>query len=167
MLLAPVAPALARVSVSAQPGARARLALESPSLESQSVQPPSSKQQASATLEQCETAASEDARSATFAGEMTAVAGTERMQISIGILERLPGEATYHAVEDHDLSAWRSSEPGVQSYKYVRQVTNLTAPASYRAAIRFRWLGAKGRPIEALELRTRRCEQPTATLSSQ
>jgi hypothetical protein len=145
LLLLLVAPALAH-----SPRARSSAAPGSP------------KPVASASLEQCETADSQDARSATFAAEMTAVAGTERMQISIGILERLPGEPTYHPVDAPGLDAWRSSQAGVQSYKYLRQVTNLAAPASYRAAIRFRWLGPKGRLIQTLELRTHRCEQPAA-----
>jgi hypothetical protein len=41
-------------------------------------------------------------------------------------------------------------------------VTNLTAPASYRAAVRFRWLNPRGRLIKALELRTATCAQPAA-----
>jgi hypothetical protein len=55
---------------------------------------------------------------------------------------------------------WRSSAPGVKVYKYLKQVTNLSAPAFYRAAVRFRWLNAKGRLIFATELHTPRCEQP-------
>jgi hypothetical protein len=114
---------------------------------------------ASATLEQCMSSATADQRSATFAGEMTAVPGTQRMQMSVQVLERLPGDVSYHLVDAPDLGVWRSSAPGVQSYKYLRQVTNLAAPAFYRANIRFRWL-AHGRTIDALELHTRRCDQP-------
>ena len=54
---------------------------------------------------------------------------------------------------------WRSSAPGVKSYRYLKQVTNLAAPASYRGAVRFRWLNAHGRQIAFAELRTRPCEQ--------
>ncbi len=114
---------------------------------------------ASATLEQCQTAASEDARSATFAGEMSAIPGTERMQMSVQVLERPRAQDSYHLVSAPGLGVWRSSALGVQSYKYLRQVTNLDAPAYYRAAIRFRWLGAHGKTIASLELRTRRCLQ--------
>jgi len=121
---------------------------------------------ASAALEGCQGAVSESARSATFAGEMTAVPGTARMQISILVIERLPGEGAYHQVNAPGLDVWRSSTPGVQSYRYVRQVTNLAAPALYRAAVRFRWLGARGKVIQALELHTRRCELTAATLGT-
>ena len=121
---------------------------------------------ASAALESCQSAVSESARSATFAGEMTAVPGTAKMQISILVVERLPGEGAYHQISAPGLDVWRSSTPGVQSYRYVRQVTNLAAPAFYRAAVRFRWLGARGKVIQALELHTRRCELPAATLGT-
>ena len=33
--------------------------------------------------------------------------------------------------------------PGVKTYQYLKQVTNLAAPAVYRALVRFRWLDAK------------------------
>ena len=56
---------------------------------------------------------------------------------------------------------WRSSEPGVKIYKYVKQVTNLDAPAAYRAIVRFRWTGERGRVLKRDELHTPRCIEPT------
>ena len=52
----------------------------------------------SATLEQCQTALTAGERSATFAGEMAVVPGAARMQMRIDVLERIPGEARFHAV---------------------------------------------------------------------
>jgi hypothetical protein len=115
---------------------------------------------ASATLQECLTAESQDERSATFAGEMNVIAGASKMEMRIDVLERLPGEATYHTVTAPGLGVWRSSAPGVKVYKYLKQVTNLSAPAFYRAAVRFRWLNAKGRLVSTTELHTPRCEQP-------
>ena len=146
-LLAAPAPALASHAAHRSP--RARYSLLAPT-----------KTPASATLEQCQTAVNADQRSATFAGEMSAVPGTQRMQMSVQVLERLPGDVNYHVVDAPGLGVWRSSAPGVQSYKYLRQVTNLAAPAFYRAIIRFRWLGGHGRMLQALALHTRRCEEP-------
>jgi len=119
-----------------------------------------SKPDASVTLEQCLTSASQAERSATFAGEMTAVPGTARMQISVGLLERTPGEIDYRTVSAPGLDSWRGSAPGVKTYAYIKQVTNLSAPAFYRGVVRFRWLNARGHEIKAEELRTPRCEQP-------
>ncbi|HMD56143.1 MAG TPA: hypothetical protein VKG82_01585 [Solirubrobacteraceae bacterium] len=115
---------------------------------------------ASATLEQCVTAVEQGERSATFVGEMTAVAGTARMLMRIDVLERPPDEVVYHTVSYPGLGVWLRSSPGVKTYKDLDKVTDLSAPAEYRAAIRFRWLNAKGHLIKALELRTPRCDQP-------
>jgi len=117
----------------------------------------------SATLEGCVTSVLQSERSATFAGEMTAVPGTARMQISIELLERVPGETQYRNVSAPGLAAWRSSDAGVKVYTYIRQVTDLAAPAFYRGEVRFRWLDAKGRAIKAEQLRTARCEQPAGS----
>jgi len=120
------------------------------------------KPSASATLEQCVTAPTEADRSATFTGEMTAIAGTARIEMRIDVLERMPGEALFHTVSAPGLGVWRDSAAGVKVYKYLKQVTNLAAPAFYRGAVRFRWLNAKGHLIRAMKLRTPRCEQPAA-----
>lgn len=123
---------------------------------------PGAKQTDAATLEQCVTAAAEAERSATFTGEMAAIPGSTKMQMRIDVLERMPGELVFRTVTAPGLGVWRSSAPGVKVYKFLKQVTNLSAPASYRAAVHFRWLSAKGRLLKSAELRTPRCDQPLA-----
>jgi len=115
---------------------------------------------ASASLGQCVTAAVQGERSATFVGEMTAIAGSVRMAMRIDIQERTTGEALFHTVSAPGLGVWRRSEPGVKAYKYRNRVTNLPAPASYRAAVHFRWLGARGRLVGSAERHTAACRQP-------
>ena len=117
---------------------------------------------ASATLEQCVAALAENERAATFVGEMTAIAGSARMEMRIDLLERRPAQARFHTVSAPGLGLWRASAPGVKVFRYLKQVTNLAAPASYRAAVRFRWLDARGRLMKAVELRTASCAQPAA-----
>ena len=63
------------------------------------------------------------------------------------------------------LGVWRASDPGVGVYKYVKQVTNLSAPADYRGLVSFRWQGAHGHMIKRDERRTRRCSQPAPPAS--
>jgi hypothetical protein len=113
-----------------------------------------------ATLEQCATAGAQAERSATFSGEMTAIAGTVRMSMRIDVEERRPGQALYHAVIAPGLGVWRASDPKVKVYKYLKEVTNLSSPAYYRALVRFRWLGAKGHLLRRAERLTVRCVQP-------
>ena len=121
---------------------------------------------ASATLEQCVTSVAITERSATFAGEMVAIPGTARMQMRIELLERMPGEALFHPVTFPGLGVWRSPAPGVKIFKNLSRVSGLTAPASYRGAVRFRWLNAKGRLLRSLELRTPRCGEPAPPASA-
>ncbi len=114
----------------------------------------------SATLVQCLIAGEPAERSATFAGEMTTIPGATRMSMRIELLERTPGETGYRPVLAPGVGVWRTADPGVRSYRHLEQVTNLSAPAYYRALITFRWSGAHGRVLRRDELRTPRCMQP-------
>jgi hypothetical protein len=115
---------------------------------------------ASVTLEQCTSSAVRLERSATFTAQMTATSTTQRMGMRIELQQRLRGEAEFHTVVAPGFGVWRSSEAGVKIYKYVKQVTNLAAPAAYRAVVRFRWVGDRGRVLKRAELRSPRCFQP-------
>jgi hypothetical protein len=118
----------------------------------------------SVTLEQCVTSTVQTERSATFTAQMVATPATQKMALRFELQERTRGEADFHTVTAPGLSAWQRAEPGVKIYKYVKQVTNLAAPAAYRAVVRFRWLGEKGRVLKRAELHTQRCLQPTLPL---
>ncbi|HEY5045654.1 MAG TPA: hypothetical protein VII53_07335 [Solirubrobacteraceae bacterium] len=119
----------------------------------------------SGTLEQCLSVGEQADRSATFSGEMTAVAGTARMAMRIEVQERMPGDTLFHTVSAPGLGVWRSSQPGVKIYKYVKQVTNLSSPAVYRALVRFHWLDGKGYVIKRAERHTPTCAQPVSPSS--
>jgi hypothetical protein len=123
---------------------------------------PTSSTGVSATLEECVTAVTQSERAATFSGEMTAIPGTVRMAMRIDVEERVPGEAAFHAVTAPGLGVWRSADPKVKVYKYLKQVTNLSSPASYRGFVQFRWVGDKGRTIKRAERMTTRCLQPAS-----
>ncbi len=114
----------------------------------------------SATLEQCVTSVVQVERSATFAAEMSAIPGTMRMAMRVEVQERMSGEDAFHTVLAPGLGAWRGSDPKVKIYKYLKQVTNLSSPAVYRALVRFRWEGARGHVIRRAERVTPGCDQP-------
>lgn len=114
----------------------------------------------SAAVEQCATSTVQAERSATFTAQMTATVDTQKMGVRFELQQRLHGESEFHTVLAPGLGVWHSSEVGVQIYKYVKQVTNLEAPAAYRAIVHFRWLGEKGRMLKRAESRTSRCIQP-------
>jgi hypothetical protein len=113
-----------------------------------------------ASLQQCLTAVSQSERSATFAAEMTAVPGSVRMLIRVDVQEESPGETAFRTITAPGLGVWRGSDPGVKTYRYLKQITNLSAPASYRADVRFRWVGARGHLIKVTERHTAHCQQP-------
>jgi hypothetical protein len=113
----------------------------------------------SATVEQCLTAVDSAGRSATFSGQMVAVAGTIRMTMRIDVQERAAGETLFHTLDAPGLGVWRRSAAGVKIYKYLKQVTNLPAPAAFRAVVRFRWLDDQGHTLKHAERRTPVCEQ--------
>jgi hypothetical protein len=118
---------------------------------------------ASAMLSQCATATiPQTERAVTFAGEMSAIAGTARMEIRVDLEERTPGELLYRTVSAPGLGLWHSSVAGVKLFTHVQQVTNLAAPAFYRGVLRFRWLSTKGRLLKVALLRTAACEQPAS-----
>ena len=121
---------------------------------------PSSASGYSAMLERCRTSATEADRSVTFVAQMTAVPGTARMSIRVELQQRLDGEVSFHTLIAPGLGLWRGSEPGVTIYKYVKQITNLAAPAGYRAVVHFRWIGDRGRLLKRAVLHTASCEQP-------
>jgi hypothetical protein len=120
---------------------------------------PTPKTTESVTLEQCAAAATQVERSATFAAEMTLLPGSTRMEMRIELLERTGKESAYHAVTAPGLGSWRLASAGVRIYRYVKQVTNLAAPAVYRADVHFRWLGAHGRVVRSAERRSASCAQ--------
>jgi hypothetical protein len=120
---------------------------------------------ASAGTEACVTSVVQTQRSATFVGEMTGVSGTTRMQMRIEVLERGPKEDHFHAIAYPGLGQWLRSSPGVKTYRNFSKVTDLS-PATYRAAVRYRWLGAHGKLLRSLVLKTPTCEQPAAAPQS-
>ena len=92
---------------------------------------------------------------------MAATATTQKMAMRIELQQRMHGESEFHTLAAPGFGVWRTSEPGVEIYKYVKQVTNLDAPAAYRVLVHFRWLDERGHVLKRDELHTSRCVQPT------
>ena len=84
------------------------------------------------------------------------------MAMRIEIEERLPHEALFHIVAAPGAGAWRTSEPHVKIFKYLKQVTDLSAPARYRASVHFRWLNSHGATIHRAARLTKACAEPAA-----
>jgi hypothetical protein len=114
----------------------------------------------SAIVEQCVTATVQADRSVTFTGQMETVPGAHRMAIEIVVQERAPEEVGFHALTTAGLGSWQRSEAGLKIYKVRQAVTDLPAPAIFRAIVQYRWLNERGRVIRRDVRRTPVCRQP-------
>jgi hypothetical protein len=138
------------------PGAMAQAGVPSTGQASAEAQAPV----ALAMLQQCITASAQSERSAVFSGEMNAVPGSTRMMMKIDVQEQLAGETLFHTIAAPGLGVWRSSDSDVKSYRFIHQVTNLSAPGFYRALVSFRWLNARDHAVKTFAQHTPRCVQP-------
>lgn len=121
---------------------------------------PASPGSATATVSSCQVAADQADRSATFSGQMVATATSSAMQMRIDLLSRSSDSAAFAQVSAPGLGVWRQAAARVTTYRYVREVTNLPAPAQYRAAFSYRWLGAQSRVVRRASRLTPICVQP-------
>lgn len=128
--------------------------------------PPSSAPAVSATVEQCLTASTADGRAVTFTAQMETIAAAHRMAMQILVQERAPGDSDFHTLAATGPATWERSEAGVKIYKYVRQVTDLPAPAAFRALVRYRWLDETGRVIRTEKRHTSVCREDRSRASA-
>jgi hypothetical protein len=113
-----------------------------------------------ASLEACLTSPLPIERVATFVGSMPAIATAERMRIRFDLERRRPGERRWQRIKAPGFGTWERSEPNVAGFVFRKRVNGLWVPASYRARVRFRWLGADGRVVRRAQARTPACAQP-------
>ena len=110
-----------------------------------------------ATLDDCRTGEAPAERLAVFGAQMGTLPKAKRLQVRFDLQERTDGK-TWRRVAAPGLGVWRSSTADI--FRYRKQVTNLQAPADYRAIVRFRWLTVTGKPLRQLSRRTAICRQP-------
>jgi hypothetical protein len=114
---------------------------------------------ASVKLVACEPALAAEDRGATFEARVAPARGSARMQVRFTLQVRegvLPG---WRRVVAEGLDEWLTSDPGVRRYSYSKTVRNLSAPASYRTVVRFRWLDAEGAVLKRSRATSRTCRQ--------
>jgi len=116
--------------------------------------------QAVADLQSCRVAVAPRERHATFGAQMSQVPGGRRMAMRVGLRQRTPPGRIYRALSAPGLGVWRQSSSGVRIYRYVKQVVDLPAPATLRAAVDYRWLDAHGRVMRRARRLSSPCVQP-------
>jgi hypothetical protein len=110
-------------------------------------------------LESCHSGETPDERYAVFAAQMASAKGSRRMLVRFDLQER-SSSGKFVRLAAPGLGVWRSSAPGVDIFRYRKQVTNLAAGSEYRALVRFRWLNAAGKTVSRALRRTATCRQP-------
>jgi hypothetical protein len=122
----------------------------------------------SVALESCLGASSSSAGAATFTARMSTVPGAVQMEMRFEIIERAPGEASFHrppGVGSAALGSWRESALHVGVFKDSDEVTDLPVGAQYSARVHFRWLDAEGETVAWAQRRAEACRQPAAPTS--
>ena len=112
-----------------------------------------------AGLDACHAGSAPLDRYAVFSAQMGSIAQSTKMQVRFD-LQSSTGGKTFRRVQAQGLGVWRSSAPGVDIFRYRKQVANLQPGASYRALVRFRWLDADGRTLDSTTRKTKQCKQP-------
>jgi hypothetical protein len=97
-------------------------------------------------------------RSASFEGRMDTRPATARMQMRFILQDREDGR--WSRVTVPGFSAWQTSATGRARYVYTKTVQALVGPASYRVAVRFRWLDAHGDVLRRARAFSPSCRQP-------
>ena len=121
---------------------------------------PAAKGPVSATLEACRRAAHQEGRFAIFAAEMRTIPGAARMSMRFDLYRRKPSGGRARRVSAPGLGVWRRSAPEVDIFRYHKQVTNLPAPATFRAVVRYRWYDRSGHVLKRARRATPACRQP-------
>jgi hypothetical protein len=115
-----------------------------------------------AALAACLTGSGAADRSAAFTGSMpgSAVDGTRRMAMRFDLQRRASPDDAYEGVRVPGLGAWLMSATGRSGFVFTQRVRRLQAPGSFRAVVRFRWLGAAGQVLRTARRTTPVCTQP-------
>src|SRR3954452_3344778 len=113
-----------------------------------------------AGLDACHTGSAPLDRYAVFSAQMGSVAKSAKMQVRFDLQMRPGSTGAYKRVQAPGLGVWRSSAPGVDIFRYRKQVANLQSGATYRALVRFRWVDEDGKTVSSTSRRTKSCKQP-------
>jgi hypothetical protein len=115
-----------------------------------------------AKLAACQSGPAAGDRTATFVGSMPAIAGTRRMWMRFDLFVRVAPATDFAPVKAPKLGVWQKSAPGRASsgFVFTQRVHGLTAPAWFRAQVRFRWYGKGGKLLRSATRTSAICKQP-------
>ena len=100
-------------------------------------------------------------RYAVFRGTMRSLRrGADRMHMRFDLYRREKGATAFQHVSAPGLGVWNPANRGVRRFRFRQKVANLSAPATYRTVVSFRWSDARGRAFARTSRVTGTCPQP-------
>jgi CARDB len=114
----------------------------------------------------CQKALDPPARAVSIQAVMRPVSGTAGMQMRFDLMRRTKPGAPFRLVRGRLLGSWISPQdpslgqrPG-DVWIVNHPVVDLTAPATYRFRVRFRWSGSSGQTLSTADQTSSTCYQP-------
>jgi CARDB len=114
----------------------------------------------------CQKALDPPARAISVQAVMRSVPGTSKMQMKFELMRQIKPHARFLAVRGKGLGTWISpTDPtlGQQAgdvWILNHPVVNLSAPATYKFKVLFKWIGSQGQTIDADTQTSPSCYQP-------
>ncbi len=111
----------------------------------------------------CHSALNPIGRTVAVTSVMRPVPGTRTLSVRFSLLERIPGAALRSVPDSGDLGRWLTpADPtlgrrSADVWKLAKTVYDVDAPARYRFAVDFRWLGAHDEILSTTTLRSPAC----------
>src|SRR3954454_20436156 len=95
----------------------------------------------SVTVPVCHSDVAPLSRRITWVGQMTTLKAGNPMEMRVDVSVKTPPDPVWRLVVAPDLGIWNRAKAGTTDYKFRQKAVNLTAPASYKARVTFRWTG--------------------------
>jgi hypothetical protein len=109
----------------------------------------------------CHHALAPTRRSVSATAVVHPITGSDKVAVRFGLLRRTPGQ-TFTAVHGVRLNTWltKALAGTANSWRLIHTVSDLYAPAAYRFAVGFRWIGSGGRILAHTVRSGQICHQP-------
>jgi hypothetical protein len=114
----------------------------------------------------CQTALDPPARAVSIQAVMRPLTGTSKLQMKFELLRQTKSQTRFVSVHGRGLGTWISPDdptlgqrPG-DVWILNHPVVNLTAPATYRFRVTFKWIGAQGQTLGTATQAGPTCYQP-------
>jgi hypothetical protein len=90
------------------------------------------------------------------------ITGSSKVAVRFRLLRRIPPAETFTAVHGSGLNTWltKSLHGASDAWRLIHTVSDLYAPAAYRFAVGFRWIGSGGQILAHTVRSGRICHQP-------